>query len=240
MIPILIDDNDVLIVNKPSGIGVHDGALNGQPVKGIVTLLREQTGYDALHLCHRLDTGTSGCLCLAKNASVAASIGDAFASRQVTKYYLAISDAKPKKKQGTIIGDMKNRRNGQHILTKSRENPAITQFYSQSAKPGFRGFIVKPYTGKTHQIRVALKSLGAPILGDSLYGGTPSDRLHLHAWKLNIPLPDRTLSLTAPITQGQIFSDQKVTQWLNALPNPELTDWPEISPSLLSKVSLPQ
>ncbi|WP_372619852.1 pseudouridine synthase, partial [Alteromonas stellipolaris] len=95
-IPILVDDNDVLIVNKPSGIAMHDSA-NTQNAKstgknirtsesadsantrnidthtlGIVSRLREQTGYNQLHLCHRLDTGTSGCLCLAKNAHTAA------------------------------------------------------------------------------------------------------------------------------------------------------------------------
>ena len=122
-IPILVDDEDVLIVNKPSGIAMHDCAntaniantqstgtaenisagegadacgLNNIGSKidskidthafGIVTLLREQTGYSQLHLCHRLDTGTSGCLCLAKYAQTAALIGDAFASRQVSKY----------------------------------------------------------------------------------------------------------------------------------------------------------
>lgn len=238
MIPIIIDDNDVLIVNKPSGIDVHDSVVNGQQIKGIVSILRQQTGYRSLHLCHRLDLGTSGCLCLAKNSQTAAIIGDAFASRHVTKYYLAISKHKPKKKQGTIIGDMKNRRGGQYILMKTSANPAITQFFSQSAKPGFRGFIVKPLTGKTHQIRVALKSLGAPILGDTLYGGAPSDRLHLHAWKLNIPLPNRTLSLTAPMLNGHMFNDSDITQWLDNLPSPDSFEWPEVSPFLLSKVSI--
>jgi len=236
MIPILTDDKDVLIVNKPSGIAVHDGVVDGKTLKGVVTLLREQTNYKLLHLCHRLDAGTSGCLCLAKNAHTAAIIGEAFASRQVGKYYLAISSNKPKKKQGSIIGDMKNRRGGQYILTKSYENPAITQFVSHSAKPGFRGFIIKPHTGKTHQIRVALKSIGAPIVGDNLYGGTPSDRLHLHAWKLTIPLPNRQLSFTASISNGQLFCDNQVKQWLDTLPSPETIKWPALSTMLHSKV----
>lgn len=273
-IPILVDDEDVLIVNKPSGIAMHDCAntaniantqstgtaenisagegadacgLNNIGSKidskidthafGIVTLLREQTGYSQLHLCHRLDTGTSGCLCLAKYAQTAALIGDAFASRQVSKYYLAISADKPKKKQGSIVGDMKNRRGGQFMLLKSKDNPAVTQFFSQSAKPGYRGFIVKPLTGKTHQIRVALKSVGAAILGDTLYSGAPSDRLHLHAGWLRIPLPSRTISVKAPILSGDLFTDSEVKRWLTELPEPDTFNWPAIAPSLLQLVS---
>ncbi|WOI36524.1 pseudouridine synthase [Alteromonas sp. CI.11.F.A3] len=272
-IPILVDDNDVLIVNKPSGIAMHDSANIADTAKtenakstgagknirtgesadsgslrnidsnidthtlGIVSLLRKQTGYSQLHLCHRLDTGTSGCLCLAKNAQTAALIGDSFETRQVSKYYLAISADKPKKKQGTIVGDMKNRRGGQFMLLKSKDNPAVTQFFSQSAKPGYRGFIVKPLTGKTHQIRVALKSVGAAILGDTLYSGAPSDRLHLHAGWLSIPLPSRTISVKAPILEGDLFTDSEVATWLAELPEPDTFNWPEIAPSLLQLVS---
>ncbi|WP_218395457.1 pseudouridine synthase [Alteromonas lipotrueae] len=262
-IPILVDDNDVLIVNKPSGIAMHDNANTtniestgtGENIKtggsadsgyisnidthalGIVSLLREQTGFSQLHLCHRLDTGTSGCLCLAKNTQTAALIGEAFASRRVSKYYLAISADKPKKKQGTIVGDMKNRRGGQFMLLKSKDNPAVTQFFSQSAKPGYRGFIVKPLTGKTHQIRVALKSMGAAILGDTLYSGAPSDRLHLHAGWLRIPLPSRTILVKAPILSGDLFTDSEVSNWLTELPEPDSFNWPVIAPSLLQLVS---
>jgi len=206
-------------------------------VDGIVSLLRKQTGYHQLHLCHRLDTGTSGCLCLAKNAHTAAIIGNAFASRQVSKYYLAISVDKPKKKQGTIIGDMKNRRGGQFMLLKSKDNPAVTQFFSQSAKPGIRGFIVKPYTGKTHQIRVALKSIGAAILGDTLYGGAKSDRLHLHAGWLTIPFPERTITAYAPVSEGELFTDDEITQWVTNLPEPSSLTWPAIAPSLARQIN---
>lgn len=213
---------------------MHDSVEDAK--KGIVSLLREQTGCKQLYLCHRLDTGTSGCLCLAKNAHTASLIGDAFASRQVSKYYLAISADKPKKKQGTIVGDMKNRRGGQFMLLKSKDNPAITQFFSQSAKPGYRGFIVKPHTGKTHQIRVALKSVGAAILGDPLYGGKSSVRLHLHAGWLSIPLPTRTVSVKASILDGNWFTDSDLVSWLTNLPEPDTFNWPALAPSLLQLV----
>ena len=166
-IPIIYRDNGVIVVNKPVGIAMHTtspmhsghvaqpsaglGSELGselEPELGIVELLKRQLNVPQLFLCHRLDTGTSGCLCLAENEHLAAEIGLLFETRQVSKYYLALSDKKPKKKQGLIIGDMKNRRGGQHILLKTTDNPAVTQFFSQSAKQGIRGFLLKPHSGK--------------------------------------------------------------------------------------------
>ena len=239
-IPVLFENTDLIIVNKPIGIAMHDAtneadvreniAENGEPEKidGIVTRLKKQLAVTELHLCHRLDTGTSGCLCLAKNAAVAGEIGELFSSRRVSKYYLALSSQKPKKKQGTIMGDMKNRRGGQRILLKTTENPAITQFFSSAAKPGTRGFIVKPHSGKTHQIRVALKSIGAPILGDTLYGGEASDRLYLHAWHLQLPLSSGELAVTAPFDTGEVINEADVQTWYNGLNAPETYPWPSL------------
>ena len=238
--PILFENADLVIVNKPIGIAMHDAtkeadfgdstAENGksEKVEGIVTRLKKQLSLTELHLCHRLDTGTSGCLCLAKNAAVASEIGELFSTRRVSKYYLALSNHKPKKKQGTLMGDMKNRRGGQRILLKTLENPAITQYFSNAAKPGTRGFIVKPHSGKTHQIRVALKSIGAPILGDTLYGGEASDRLYLHAWHLQLPLSSGELAVTAPFDKGEVINEDDVQAWYNGLNAPETYPWPSL------------
>ncbi|WP_334012925.1 pseudouridine synthase [Alteromonas sp. S167] len=263
---ILYNSDDLVVVNKPSGIGMHDtqavqnSSLTSQQfpstetsaqetltIPGIVTLLKKQLNLSQLHLCHRLDTGTSGCLCLAKNERTAAEIGELFKTRAVGKYYVALSESKPKKKQGAIIGDMKNRRGGQRILLKTTEKPAITQFFSQSAKPGVRGFIVKPFTGKTHQIRVALKSIGAPINGDTLYGGNNSERLNLHAWRLMLPLKTGLISVSANIetrialfekngfTLMQYedgFADPQIQEWFSQLQPPENLPWPNLPKGL--------
>lgn len=201
---------------------------------GIVELLKRQLNLSKLFLCHRLDTGTSGCLCLTENEQLAAEIGLLFETRQVSKYYLALSDKKPKKKQGLIIGDMKNRRGGQHILLKTTDNPAVTQFFSHSAKQGMRGFLLKPHSGKTHQIRVALKSVGAPILGDSLYGGSSADRLYLHAFMLSLPLQNGTISFTAPLLEGDEFNDDTVKQWLLTVATPDDFAWPALPSRFVS------
>lgn len=230
-IPILLDHAGCIVVNKPAGVPMHD------PELGIVNRLKNQLGLSQLHLCHRLDTGTSGCLCLAKSANIAAHVGEAFANRQVEKHYIALTCAKPKKKQGTIAGDMKNRRKGQHILTKTLENPAVTQFFSEGVEPGIRACLVKPLTGKTHQIRVALKSVGAPILGDTLYGGVSSDRMYLHAYQLSLPLNQDQLCVTAIPESGHYFQNNAFTQWLQHTDSPQSRKWPTISSSLMQKVT---
>jgi tRNA pseudouridine32 synthase/23S rRNA pseudouridine746 synthase len=236
-IPVLYENQDILVINKPSGIAVHDA--ENRKTLGIVSLLKEQGEYDELYLCHRLDAGTSGCLCLAKNAKAAAEIGRLFEATAISKFYLALSKAKPKKKQGSVIGDMKNRRGGQHMLLKTRHAPAITQFFSYSAKPGIRGFVVKPHTGKTHQIRVALKSIGAPILGDDLYAGESAERLHLHAWQLSIPFSTGTITTIAPLLEHGMFADIEVKAWINALPPPDSIKWPTLSQQKTKAIAQP-
>jgi len=236
-IPVLYENHDIIVINKPSGVAVHDAEKRA--ALGIVSLLKEQGKFDELYLCHRLDAGTSGCLCLAKNAKTAAEIGRLFEATAISKYYLALSKAKPKKKQGAVIGDMKNRRGGQHMLLKTRHAPAITQFFSYSAKPGIRGFVVKPHTGKTHQIRVALKSIGAPILGDDLYVGESAERLHLHAWQLSIPLCTGTVTTVAPLLEHAMFADNEIKAWVKALPPPDTIKWPALSQQKVKATALP-
>lgn len=223
-IDIVADHPDFVVVNKPSGVAMHDSEA------GIIPLLRKQLKVSELFLCHRLDTGTSGCLLVARNPAAAARMCDLFAQRQMQKYYLALLDNKPKKKQGTVSGDMKNRRNGQRILLKTQQNPAITQFFTQSLVPGIRLTIVKPHSGKTHQIRVAMKSLGAPILGDSLYSGSESDRLYLHAWGLCFDYQGQSIRCFCRPMQGEHFLSSQMTGWLEAPADPGSLPWPKIAP----------
>ena len=109
---------------------------------------------------------------VAKSAEASRSLSSAFRERRVTKYYVAISEKKPKKKMGRVRGDMVRSRRGQWMLTRQLSNPASTYFLSEplDARPAPRhAFLIKPLTGRTHQIRVALKSLGSPVLGDPRY-----------------------------------------------------------------------
>jgi len=188
------EDDDLLIVNKPAGIGFHD---DEEKTAGIISVLRRmqaegQLGYTGrLHGVHRLDKVTSGCLILGKNSRAASEASAALREKRVAKYYVALSDKKPSKKQGTIKGDMQRTRRSSWRLTDTQVSPAITRFVhrafstgvafpwdvttkkagisAQSAggKGGWEGgaegegechilrmFVMRPLSGKTHQLRV--------------------------------------------------------------------------------------
>ncbi|GAA5186992.1 TIGR01621 family pseudouridine synthase [Ferrimonas gelatinilytica] len=200
MIPLIDETPDFLLVDKPAGVHFH--SQDGQP--GLVAQLEAQRG-EKLFAVHRLDTPTSGLLLLARTTAAAAALTERFAEHQVEKRYLALSHQKPKRKQGTVKGGMVKARRSAWKLTKGRENYALTQFVSASVRPGERAFLLRPRSGRTHQIRVALKSLGAPILGDPLYGGKAADRTYLHALSLAFELGGHHYRYWSPPSQGEAF-----------------------------------
>ena len=142
---------------------------------------------------------------MALNAESAAEFFRLFSEHHIQKTYLALSNQKPKKKQGLIVGDMQKARNGAWKLCQSKENPAITRFESVSCEPNLRLFILKPQTGKTHQLRVAMKSLGSPILGDTLYGKNTEniDRTYLHAARLQFEFKGQAFDVFTPPKEGE-------------------------------------
>ena len=182
-----------IALNKPAGTGIH--SENNEP--GFIVQAAQQLGYD-LWPVHRLDKVTSGILLLAKNRETAALLSEQFANRQTGKWYLAVSSLKPKKKQGWVKGDMQKARNGSWKLARTTDNPAITRFISQATDTGQRLYLLKPFTGKTHQLRVAMKSLGAAIDGDQRYGGETAERTFLHAYALTFDDQGQTIELICP------------------------------------------
>ncbi|GGB47460.1 RNA pseudouridine synthase [Oceanisphaera marina] len=212
---ILRSDPDYLVINKPAGIGMHQ---EGEE-PGLVRVLSERLG-ESLYPVHRLDKMTTGVLLLARNSAANRELSRQFAERSTRKWYLALSDSKPTKKQGLIKGDMEKARGGSWKLSRNLVNPAITRFYSclladGTATGALRGFLLQPETGKTHQLRVALKSQGSPILGDDRYGGTPADRGYLHAWQLQFEYGGEPVCVRAPLISGQHFltHGEQLTAW---------------------------
>lgn len=186
---IVFENEEFWVINKPAGWTVQ----KDDHAPGVLAWLTELTGAVALPV-HRIDKPTTGLLLVAKTNHANSGLSTAFQERKVTKVYLAISDQKPKKKQGWVKGDMAPSRRGQYKLLRSQENPAITQFNSTALGQGMRGYWLFPKTGKTHQLRVAMKSLGSPILGDSQYAGSSSEQLYLHAWSLSFNLNGESFS----------------------------------------------
>jgi tRNA pseudouridine32 synthase/23S rRNA pseudouridine746 synthase len=231
-IPIVFDHTDFVVVNKPCGVPMHD------PLTGICQLLCRQLSIARLYLVHRLDSATSGCLLLAKNKQAAASLNQLFANKKIEKYYLAISDAKPKKKQGKIAGDMKKSRGGSYMLTQaeSSQPKAVTFFISEGLANIGRLFYIKPVTGKTHQIRVALKSIGSAILGDERYKGSVSDRLYLHSMMLVFSYNQHEYCIQCMPQTGEFFS----AEWLKDIRAMPTLAWPKFTPPAPQHTSILQ
>ncbi|MGL5799932.1 MAG: TIGR01621 family pseudouridine synthase [Plesiomonas sp.] len=225
MFSIIFQHPDFIILNKPAGISVH----RDDEVVGLTSQVAQQLGVERVWLVHRLDKMTSGLLILALNAAAAAVLSRLFAQRQVEKFYIAISDRQPQRKQGKVVGDMQRSRRSCWKLVSSLQNPAVTQFFSVGTGTGKRLFIVKPATGKTHQIRVALKSVGAAILGDPLYSQSMADRGYLHAWQLRFVYQGECYAICAQPDFGEWFLHTAVLAKLALWQTPWELPWPSIS-----------
>jgi tRNA pseudouridine32 synthase/23S rRNA pseudouridine746 synthase len=224
----LIESNEqFLIIYKKPNINFHseDGKC------GLFETVKQAEGLSELYPVHRLDKVTSGLLVMAKTAATNQALVNQFKNREVQKFYLAISGKKPKKKQGLIKGDMESARRGAWKLLPTLTNPAITQFFSTSLGEGKRLFIVKPHTGKTHQIRVALKSIGAPILGDTLYADVAScvdiDRVYLHAFSLAFTLNGKNYRFTEVPREGDLYITTEFNSAIQQFLSPWNLAWPQ-------------
>ena len=192
-LPILYEDDDVLVVNKPSGLLTHaKGGLSDEPT--VAEIIRLKTSFatdtDRPGIVHRLDRDTSGLLIIAKNPESAAHLQRQFAERTAKKTYVAITDGKPKLNAAKIdlpIGRNPSAPSAFRIDPNGK--PAQTT-YHVLAKNDTQSLVeLKPTTGRTHQLRVHLAHLNAPILGDRVYGKSSNCRMMLHAQKLEITLP---------------------------------------------------
>ena len=203
-IELLYENSAFVLVDKPAGLNFHS-----EEEAGLVVQTKELLKLEEIYPVHRLDKMTSGLVLFAKTKEAAQIFGKMFEERQIEKYYLAISLRKPKKKQGWVKGDMQSARRGDWMLLTTINNPAITQFHSTALRVGERGFLVKPHTGKTHQIRVALKSLGAPIAGDLRYARSEEakkeDRGYLHAYALRFTFENEEYAFVQAPKEGERF-----------------------------------
>lgn len=225
-IDIIDEQSNFIIVNKPPGIGFHDDDNH----QGFFNQVKSALSLGELYPVHRLDKMTSGLIIFAKNKVTANRFQQLFESRRIEKYYLAISDKKPNKKQGLIKGDMEKSRRGSWKLLRSQSNPAISQFFSSGLTQGKRLFIVKPYTGKTHQIRVALNSLGSPIIGDpNYYPSSKSDRGYLHAFTLRFEMNEQIYQYVNAPKIGKEYIDEVTSKAIKQILTPWTLPWPKLN-----------
>ena len=189
--PTLYEDRDIVVIDKPCGIGVVAGRNDDDALAVQLGLL----------VCHRLDVGTSGVLVLARTALGQRKISEAFASGAVEKTYLALCHGKLPE-EGLVdvpLGDWKRGR-----VQIGRGRNAVTRFQVERRSGSRLRVLAFPQTGRTHQVRAHLAWSGAAIVGDEDYGGPPSTRVFLHALRVVLPWPspDARLELGAPEPSG--------------------------------------
>ncbi|MDE1919667.1 MAG: RluA family pseudouridine synthase [Patescibacteria group bacterium] len=201
-LPILYEDANIVAVAKPAGLITHsDGRTKEETAEdwftktyGIAHTDPPSSGY-----VHRLDRDTSGVLIFAKNPTAYNFLRKAFHDREVKKEYLAFVYGAPKEKEGVIdfaIGRSRKdfRLRSAQPKAKGLLREARTRYEVLAETDGYSLMKMSPETGRTHQIRVHLKAIHHPIVGDALYSPNHSpalgiSRLGLHAYALDLPLP---------------------------------------------------
>lgn len=202
-LPILYEDDDCIVINKPVGILTHSkGAFN--PEATVSTFVRDRIkglAGERAGIVHRLDRATSGVIICAKHPEALSFLQKQFAQRKAKKIYEAIITGQLDPAHAII--DMPIERNPKAPATfrvGANGKPSQTEYEVEKTNDHYSLLQLKPQTGRTHQLRVHLSHQGHPIVGDVLYGGEPAERLFLHAYSLEITLPNRERkTFTAPL-----------------------------------------
>jgi tRNA pseudouridine32 synthase / 23S rRNA pseudouridine746 synthase len=190
MIPILYEDGEALVVDKPGGLPMDPPRAGGPSLENHLDDLR--LGFQRPPVAvHRLDADTSGCLLLARNPKALKRFAAAFEARLVSKRYLGILAGIPEAKDGTIelaLSKISSAADGWRMIPAKKGKPALT-VWRVLAEAGGRALVeFRPVTGRTHQLRVhSASGIGIPLLGDPVYGdGKGAWRTMLHAVALEV------------------------------------------------------
>jgi tRNA pseudouridine32 synthase / 23S rRNA pseudouridine746 synthase len=191
MIPILFEDGEALVIDKPAGLPIERPRACGRSLEDSLAELRLGFQRDPVPV-HRLDTDTSGCLLLARNPKALVRFNRAFEERAVTKRYLGIVAGEVAGDEGTIelaLSKISSAEKGWRMIPARKGKPAVTHWRKIAAHGALTLVEFRPETGRTHQIRVhAASGFGAALAGDPVYGSTRTGpRTMLHAIDLVVP-----------------------------------------------------
>jgi 23S rRNA pseudouridine955/2504/2580 synthase len=209
---VLYEDEDVLALNKPSGLAVQGGTKTTHHIDRLLSAWGE--GLQRPRLVHRLDRDTSGVLLLGKSPAAAARLAGAFAKRRAQKTYWALVAGAPRPPEGVIELHLVKKGVGDRELVVPTDpkdpagDPAETEYVTISrASQRVTWMALRPLTGRTHQLRAHMKAIGHPILGDPKYGDEASAglseglKLQLHARRVSLPHPSGGMIVVeAPIS----------------------------------------
>ena len=226
---ILYEDEDIIALNKPAGIVSHPahGHFRDTMANRLAARLNCAEAQ-TIRLIGRLDQDTSGVLLFAKTKAAALRLSRQRQAGELQKHYLALAKINQLDPRyyaldrvlaidlpiGAVPGELMKQRITEPPLGKR----AVTRYRILSAENGIALLMATPETGRTHQIRVHFAAIGAPLIGDSLYGGERHregiGRAMLHAWKLKLLLPfsEKPLEITAPLPDDFTFYSKRTKQ----------------------------
>jgi 23S rRNA pseudouridine1911/1915/1917 synthase len=211
---VVFEDKHLIVLNKPAGMVVHPGVGTGEDTLVHALLAHcagELSGIGGVErpgIVHRLDKETTGLLVVAKHDAAHRALADQFAERSLQKEYVAIVSGVPKAESGTIDRSIARHPVHRHRMTTGEGGRPARTDWSVIERFGASATLIRCriHTGRTHQIRVHLKSIGHPILGDPTYGWRPVagldvPRVMLHAEHLVLthPVSGQPLDLRAPL-----------------------------------------
>ncbi|HMS60071.1 MAG TPA: RluA family pseudouridine synthase [Tepidiformaceae bacterium] len=205
-LPVLYEDSALTVIDKPAGLAVHGAPGDEGPCVATWWLVRlgaDASSFDAERpgIVHRLDKDTTGVLVLAKTPKAQAALSAAFEARATDKTYIAVCDGHPPRERAVIdapIARHPGDRTRMAIVRKGRASRTNYEVLASDKETSL--VLVKPETGRTHQIRVHLDGVGAPVRFDKVYGRPGPGRQLLHAWRITVPHPEGgTLTVTAPL-----------------------------------------
>ncbi len=209
---VIEEDAFILALNKPSGLSSQGGRIKAHTLDDLLWAFARSNGKRP-DLVHRLDRDTSGLILAAKTKPAAGFLGKAIAARKVKKTYFALVAAPPEPRAGSIDTPLRREEIGReaYMRTCAADHPdaeaALSRYRTLAVGEGVALVELQPHTGRMHQLRVHLASIGRPILGDVRYGGALTaggaavPRLMLHALRLEFPHPDggqRTIEAPPP------------------------------------------
>ena len=207
---ILFIDGEALVLDKPAGLPVDHPRRGGDSIAARITEL--QCGFKRPPTAmHRLDTDTSGCLLFARNAKARSTFQQAFETRVVEKYYLAVVATEIADDEGVIempLAKTSSAEAGWRMVADDHGLEATTRWRRLFVRDGSTLVEFRPLTGRTHQIRAhAREAFGRGIVGDRVYG-VPGGPMLLHASRLLVPRPGKeTVDVTAPLPD--YFDEQR-------------------------------